>query len=158
MRYSNTTRLLLCGFMVCAPIAAVSAEVLPPGDEKGAAAHHEIPHANAVQQATIYLQEYRFEPALTTLKASQPARLVLINRGTTAHEFVTDALHGVAVTMKVQGTLAEMQGLNELEIPPGGKVVLRFTPEQPGEFAIACHASTPKDHFKQGMVGKLVIR
>ncbi|MDA1107798.1 MAG: cupredoxin domain-containing protein [Proteobacteria bacterium] len=132
--------------------------MLPSSDEKSAAVHHEIPYTSGVQQATIYLQEYRFEPALTTLKAGQPARLVLINRGNTVHEFVTDALHGVVVTMKVQGTLAEMQGLSELEIPPGGKVVLRFTPEQTGEFAIACHASMPKDHFKQGMVGKLLIQ
>lgn len=158
MRYSNTTSLLLCGFIACAPIAAVSAEVLPPSDEKGASVQREIPHTSGVQQAAIYLQEYRFEPALTTLKVGQPTRLILINKGTTVHEFVTDALHGVVVTMKVQGTLAEMQGLSELEIPPGGKVVLRFTPEQTGEFAIACHASTPKDHLKQGMVGKLVIQ
>lgn len=158
MRHSNTISLLLCGLMVCASTAAVSAEALPSGDEKNAAVHHEISHTSAVQQATIYLQEYRFEPAQTTLKAGQPARLILINKGTTVHEFVTEALRGVAVTMKVQGTLAEMPGLSELEIPPGGKVVLRFTTERSGEFAIACHASTPKDHFKQGMVGKLVIQ
>jgi hypothetical protein len=46
----------------------------------------------------------------------------------------------------------------EMEIPAKAKVVLRFTPEKPGEFPFFCRATAPKDHFKEGMTGQLVIR
>jgi hypothetical protein len=36
--------------------------------------------------------------------------------------------------------------------------VLRFTPETPGEFLIACRAKLPKDHYQEGMRGRLLIR
>ena len=58
----------------------------------------------------------------------------------------------------VPGVVAETLGLAELEIPPKEKVVLRFTTEKSGEFPIFCRAIAPKDHYKAGMVGRLVIR
>lgn len=136
--------LFVSGFFAGAPATGVADE--------------ERLHASALQQATIYLKEYRFEPALTTLEAGKPAQLTLINNGKVVHEFITQALLNQAVVIKTRGIVAEAVGLEEVEISPGSKVVLLFTPEKAGEFAIACHASLPDDHFQKGMSGKLVIK
>lgn len=156
-----TSVLLLSGFCAIAPIAGMAGEEgaqVSHGAGGKTPAHDEKPQTGALQQATIYLSEYRFEPALTTLEAGKPVQLTLVNNGKVVHEFVTKALLDQAVDIKTRGALAETTGLEEVEISPGSKVVLLFTPEKAGEFAIACHASKPKDHFQKGMVGKLVIK
>ena len=111
-----------------------------------------------LKRATVRLREYKFEPSEITLKVGEEAELTLINEGNVLHEFITAALQDLTVDVEVNGVVAETLGLAELEIPPKMKVTLRFTPEKTGEFQIACHANVPKDHFKEGMVGKLVIR
>jgi plastocyanin len=111
-----------------------------------------------LQRTTVRLLEYRFEPSQITLKVGEEIELTLVNEGTVMHEFITDALKGLEVDVEINGVVAETLGVAEFEIPPKAKVVLRFTPEKPGEFPIACHAKEPKDHLKEGMSGKLVFR
>ncbi len=158
---SRMTAILLLSGLLVAPIAGMASEEEPQvshGTGGNVSAHEEKPHTGALQQATIYLKEYHFEPALTTFEAGKPAQLTLVNNGKVVHEFITKALLDQAVDMETRGVVAETTGLEEIEIPPGGKVVLRFTPEKAGEFPIACHATNPVDHFQKGMSGKLVIK
>ena len=111
-----------------------------------------------LQQATVRLLEYRFEPAQIILKAGEEVELTLVNEGMVMHEFITEALHDLTVDVEVNGVVAETFGVAELEIPPKAKAVLRFTPKKFGEFPISCRAREPKDHFKEGMVARILIR
>jgi plastocyanin len=129
--------------LVAGPFQALADERMP------------VPHA---QQVTVKLSEYRFEPAHITLKAGKEVELTLVNEGAVMHEFITDALKDLEVDVEIDGIVAETHGVAELEIPTKAKVVLRFTPEKTGEFPVACHAKEPKDHLKEGMIGKLAIR
>jgi uncharacterized cupredoxin-like copper-binding protein len=108
-------------------------------------------------RVTVRLQEYRFDPPEILLKAGEESELILVNQGTVLHEFVTEALQNITVDVEVNGVVAGTLGVAEMEIPPKAKVMLRFTPEKPGEFSVACHARKPKDHFKEGMVGRLTV-
>lgn len=110
------------------------------------------------QQVTIRLLEYRFEPAQITLKAGQAVELILINEGTVMHEFITEATKNLEVDVDINGVITETLGVAELEIPPGARAVLRFTPEKTGQFPFTCRAMEPVDHFKEGMAGKMMIR
>lgn len=110
------------------------------------------------RRITMHMQEYRFEPAQITLKVGEEVELTLINDGKAMHEFITEALQTLTVDVEINGIITGTLGVAELEIPPGAQAVLRFTPETPGEFLIACRARMPKDHFKEGMAGRLLIR
>ena len=110
------------------------------------------------KKITMVMHEYRFEPAQIVLKAGEEVELTLINDGKVMHEFITEVLQTLSVAVVVHGIVTETLGVAELEIPPGAQAVLRFTPESPGEFLIACRARSPKDHFKEGMAARLLIR
>jgi uncharacterized cupredoxin-like copper-binding protein len=109
-------------------------------------------------QVTVRLSEYKFEPAQIILKSSEPSELILINEGTVLHEFVTDAIKNMDVDVEINGVVAETNGLAELEIPPKTKAILRFTPKKSGAFFFVCDAKEPKDHSKEGMIGKLIFK
>ncbi len=111
-----------------------------------------------LQRTTIRLLDYRFIPSQIVLEIGEEVELTLVNEGTVMHEFVTNALKDLEVDVEINGVVAETHGVVELEIPPKAKVVLRFTPEKPGEFPMDCHAKKPKDHLKEGMSGKLAFR
>jgi uncharacterized cupredoxin-like copper-binding protein len=111
-----------------------------------------------IKRVTVRLSEYRFEPSQIELSVGEATELVLINEGKTMHEFIVDALHNLTVDVEVQGVIVGTFGVAEVEVPVGGRAVLRFTPEQSGEFPIVCRARQPKDHFEQGMYGRLVIK
>lgn len=138
-------------------LCALTSSVIMAG-EGHALAHEEAGHGDKEQHVTIYLNEYRFEPALTTLVVGKRAQLSLVNNGKVVHEFVTKALLDQTVDIRSQGVFAETLGIEEVEIPPGAQVDLFFTPKKSGEFAIACHASKPEDHLARGMSGRLVIK
>jgi uncharacterized cupredoxin-like copper-binding protein len=127
---------------------AGSAEAL--ADEKS-------PNANP-QRITVHLQEYRFQPEQIVLKGGEEVELTLINDGTVMHEFIAEALQTLTVDVENNGIITGTLGVTELEIPPKSSAVLRFTPETPGEFLIACRAKLPKDHYQEGMRGRLLIR
>lgn len=111
-----------------------------------------------IKRITVQLSEYRFEPSQIELSVGQETELVLVNNGKTMHEFITEALQTLTVKVEVQGVITETLGVAELEVPINGTVTLRFTPEKPGDFLIACRAREPQDHFKEGMAARLVIR
>jgi plastocyanin len=111
-----------------------------------------------LRRITVRLQEYHFEPAEIRLKVGEEVELTLINDGTVMHEFITEALQTLTVDVENNGIITGTLGVTELEIPPKARAVLRFTPEKPGEFSIACHAKAPKDHYQEGMRGRLQIR
>lgn len=129
----------------------ISAILSFPGDASAA-------DEEAAQRVTVRLTEYHFEPDRITLTAGQKAELILKNEGTVMHEFVTAALQNLDVAVEINGIEVETTGVSELEIPPSGVAVLRWTPEKPDVFPIFCYAKKPKNHFEQGMNGKLVIR
>lgn len=151
MTFRWVTAMLVSGLSILAPIAVMA------GDGH-TLAHEEAGHGAKEQHVTIYLNEYRFEPALTMLVVGRPAQLSLVNNGKVVHEFVTKALLNQAIDIRSQGVFAETTGIEEVEIPPGAQVDLFFTPEKAGEFPIACHASKPQDHLARGMSGTLVIK
>ena len=110
------------------------------------------------KRITMHLREYRFEPAQIALKAGEEVELALINDGKVMHEFITEALQTLTVDVEINGIITGTLGVTELEIPAGAQAVVRFTPESPGEFLIACRARSPKDHFKEGMAAHLLVR
>lgn len=106
-----------------------------------------------IQQATVHLMDFRFEPSQINLEAGKPVELTLVNDGTVLHEFITGAFRNLTVDVDVNGVITEALGIGEFEIPPGAKVVLRFTPLKPNEFSLACRAMKPREHYKEGMLG-----
>jgi uncharacterized cupredoxin-like copper-binding protein len=111
-----------------------------------------------LQEVTIRLTEYQYEPAHIVVRKGQPVELRLVNEGEVLHEFVTDALIETAVDVEGQSVIVAARGLEELEIPAGATVVLRFTPRQTGQFPFRCDAEDPVSHHDSGMKGTLTIR
>ena len=109
------------------------------------------------QKAMVRLMEYRFEPSNLTFTVGRGVELTLINEGTVLHEFVTQALRSLTVDVEINGAVTEALGVAEIEVPPNGRVVLRFTPKKTEQFSFACKAAKPKNHFNQGMVGLLSL-
>jgi uncharacterized cupredoxin-like copper-binding protein len=111
-----------------------------------------------VQAVTVLLTEYRYAPAHIELRKNRPVELRLINEGKVLHEFVTDALVDTVVDVEGGGVVVAARGLDELEVPAGATVVLRFTPKNAGEFGFRCDAENPVSHHDAGMMGRLAIR
>ena len=113
---------------------------------------------NPQMQLTVVLSDYRFEPSTMEIPVGQESELILINRGTVTHEFISEAFKNLDTDIFIQGVEVETTGIDEIEIPPGGKVRVRFTPTRAGDYSVACRALSPKNHFKEGMKGRLLIR
>ncbi len=128
---------------VMSPIPTLADErTLPPGP----------------QTVTLRLSEYKYDPARVEIQNGKPVELRLINSGKVLHEFVTDMLADVTVDLETGGTVALVRGVEELEIPAGATVVLRFTPQKTGEFTFRCDAEEPVSHYEKGMKGALIVR
>ncbi len=111
-----------------------------------------------VQAVTVRLTEYTYAPAHIELRKNRPVALRLVNEGKVLHEFVTDALVDTVVDVEGEGVVVAARGLEELEVPAGSTVVLRFTPKKAGEFGFRCDAEDPVSHHDSGMKGALTIR
>jgi uncharacterized cupredoxin-like copper-binding protein len=111
-----------------------------------------------VQGVTVRLTEYQYTPARIELRKDRPVELRMVNEGKVLHEFVTDALVDTVVDVESEGVVVAARGLEELEIPAGATVVVRFTPHKAGEFGFRCDAETPVSHHDSGMKGALTIR
>jgi uncharacterized cupredoxin-like copper-binding protein len=111
-----------------------------------------------VQAVTVQLTEYKYAPAHIELRKNRPAELRLVNAGKVLHEFVTDALLDTVVDVEGEGVIVAARGLEELEVPAGSTVVLRFTPKKAGDFGFRCDAEDPVSHHDSGMKGALTIR
>jgi len=127
----------------------------------GSAAAQDVQDAQVAepgQAATVTLTEYRFDPATVVLQAGVETHLTVVNRGTVLHEFATPYLTDLEVSVETGGVKVETLGLGEVEVPPGGRAVLVFTPEAKGSFIIVCGADKPVSHLHKGMRGMLEVR
>lgn len=131
-------------------LAAVMSPIQTWADERA------IPPAS--QAVTLRLSEYQYEPARVEIQSGTPVELRLVNSGKVPHEFVTDMLSDTMVDLETAKTVALVRGIEELEIPAGAIVVLRFTPKQVGNFPFRCDAAEPVSHHDEGMNGTLIVR
>jgi uncharacterized cupredoxin-like copper-binding protein len=112
----------------------------------------------APQTVTVRLSEYKYEPARVEIQSGKLVELRLVNSGKVLHEFVTDMLSDVMVDLEAGKTVALVRGIEELEIPAGATVVLRFTPKQAGSYTFRCDAEEPVSHHDEGMKGTMIVR
>lgn len=118
----------------------------------------ERPRPSAPQEVTVRLSEYKFEPAQVEVRSGKPVELRLVNDGKVLHEFVTDAALESGADIETNGVVAVVRGFEEMEVPPGATVVLRFTPKKTGRFPFRCDAEDPVSHHENGMKGVLIVR
>ncbi len=85
----------------------------------------------------VAAKEFAFEPKEVKVKAGQPVRLVLENKGVIEHDIVVEKL-----------------GVKTAAIQPGKTAELTFTPKAKGRYPIVC--SVP-GHKEAGMTGTLVV-
>jgi heme/copper-type cytochrome/quinol oxidase subunit 2 len=100
-----------------------------------------------VQRATMFLDNYFFEPKHLIVRAGVPVELTLTSRTTfTPHSFVLkDPAAGLSI---------------EQEVPAGKTVVVRFTPHQRGTFTFYCDKKLLffKSHREKGAEGRLEVQ
>jgi uncharacterized cupredoxin-like copper-binding protein len=85
----------------------------------------------------ITAKEFAFEPKELKVKAGQPVKLVLENKGVIEHDIVLEKL-----------------GVKTAAIQPGKSVEVTFTAKTKGRYPIVC--SVP-GHKEAGMTGTLVV-
>lgn len=114
-----------------------------------------VPRAAAPADALLVeMREFAFRPAVLRVPAGRPVTLRLVNRGQIAHQFETDALRGLAVTVSDAQMHLEMSNLEILRLQPGASAVVLFTPGHKGRFQFAC---TIEGHREAGMEGVLEV-
>jgi len=89
------------------------------------------------QAVKVTAKEFAFEPKEVKVRAGQPVRLVLENKGVIEHDFVVDKL-----------------GVKIPPVQPGKTAELTFTPKAKGRYPIVC--AVP-GHKEAGMTGTLVV-
>ncbi|HEY3247096.1 MAG TPA: cupredoxin domain-containing protein [bacterium] len=136
-----------------------------------------VPAAGApkVQKVTITMTDFKFTPATVTLQAGVEAEITLINKGKVEHEFMVypapkskvsdwDAYIMPNTYFQNMGEVeGEFEGMGavagtsvfEVEVKPGKRAELKFTPTRKGTFEMACHA---EGHYEAGMKGVLVVK
>jgi uncharacterized cupredoxin-like copper-binding protein len=127
-------------------LAALAVVSTPPAMTAGAP-------APAVMNVTM--REFAFEPATLQLTAGRPVRVVLVNRGTIAHQFDTAYLRGTAVRIVGAAVSVDAPGLGAARVDPEGTARLEFVPRQRGRYVFAC---TIEGHQEAGMRGTLDVR
>jgi uncharacterized cupredoxin-like copper-binding protein len=89
------------------------------------------------QTVKVTAKEFAFEPKEIKVRAGQPVRLVLDNKGVIEHDIVVEKL-----------------GVKTQPVQPGKTVELSFTPKAKGRYPIVC--SVP-GHKEAGMTATLVV-
>lgn len=95
--------------------------------------------ASGVQRAKIELHSFYFEPNRIVVHAGRPVELTLHN-----HSLVVP--HNFSIS---DSSISLSQGVGRKRTH-----VVRFTPENPGEYEFFCHVGS---HAKKGMTGVLVV-
>jgi uncharacterized cupredoxin-like copper-binding protein len=111
-----------------------------------------------MQTITVTFDEFSYEPENIELRAGQPYKMVLKNRGQKKHYFTAPEFYRAIATRKVQSNKdGEIKApyFTALELMVGGQLDLYFVPVTVGEYHVFC---TIDDHREEGMEGKLVIR
>ncbi len=103
----------------------------------------------------VEMTEFAFRPAVIRLTRGTMVRVVLVNRGHIAHQFESDLLRRLPVTVVGDTVRVEGPGLDLVRLQPGGSAWLQFLPRTAGRFVFAC---TIEGHREAGMAGTLVIR
>lgn len=131
--------------------------------------------AEKEQKVTITLTEFKFTPAKVTLRAGVPAEIVLVNKGKVEHEFMvydvpkgkvsdwdeyimdTTYFKDIGEVEGEFGGIGAVAGTRifEVEVKPGRRAELKFTPKKTGTFEIGCHV---EGHYEGGMKGTLVVK
>lgn len=118
-----------------------------------------LPSARAeppsIRVVRIEMTEFAFRPAVISLTAGRPARLVFVNRGQLAHQFQADYLRSIPVRIVDESTLVEAPGATIVRLEPGTSASIEFYPRRPGRFDFAC---TIEGHREAGMRGVLEIK
>lgn len=98
----------------------------------------------------VEMREFAFRPAIIRMQVGRPVALRLENRGQIAHQFETEALHGLALTVSDTQLLIEGSSFEILRLQPGASAAVRFTPRRKGRVQFAC---TIEGHREAGMIG-----
>ncbi|MDR5710193.1 MAG: cupredoxin domain-containing protein [Armatimonadota bacterium] len=86
----------------------------------------------------VIAKEFAFEPKEIKVKAGQPVKLILENKGVIEHDIVIEKLNAKTESLK-----------------PGKSAEVTFTPKTRGRYLIYC--SVP-GHKEAGMTGTLVVQ
>lgn len=119
--------------------------------------------ANAAQEPkiiTIIAKEYSFSPSTITLQAGRQVRLVLENRGTVSHEFVSPLFKNAKdVQLRSQDIKVEGDDIAEVEFGKGKTVTIDLTPSKTGTFQFWCGEQVGgKLHRDLGMRGTVTVK
>ncbi len=131
--------------------------------------------AAKVQKASVTMTDFKFTPNRITLQVGTPVELTLINKGKVEHEFMVYPvpksepddwdeylmpntyfrnMDEVEVEFEGQGAVAGTS-LFEVEVKPGKRATVHFTPNKKGTFEVGCHTA---GHYEAGMKGTLTIK
>lgn len=112
-----------------------------------------------VKTLSMSAQEFRFVPNTVTVRVGQPIRLVLTNKGTMSHEFVSPIFKASKdVQILSQGIRVESDEVGEVEFARGKAVTVELTPTKAGRFEFWCaEKAGGKLHRDLGMKGTIVV-
>ncbi|MFN3077527.1 MAG: cupredoxin domain-containing protein [Alphaproteobacteria bacterium] len=104
----------------------------------------------------IVMKEHSYAPEELKLKANQPYKFVLKNKGEKAHYWTAAEFFKSVATRKVQSKDLEVKApyFAAIEILPGGTAEMFVVPVVPGSYDVFC---TIDDHREKGMEGKIVV-
>ena len=108
------------------------------------AAAQTAPDWSKAETVTVSMSSYAFTPAMLTLKANQPYKLVFTSTVTKDHDFAAPELFD-AGTIAPEDMSKVSKGV--VEVDDGGTVAVHFMPTKPGTYNFIC------DHFMHSMLG-----
>ncbi len=144
-------RLAIAFSALLLPLTACAADYITNSDDIVKATDWE-----KMQTITVELDEHSYAPQNIELKAGQPYKLELKNRGEKKHYFTAPEFYKAIATRKVQSRDGEVKApyFKALEVLVEGQLDIYFVPVTKGEFPVYC---TIDDHREQGMEGKLTV-
>lgn len=110
-----------------------------------------------IQNASVVMQEYSYEPKSLSFKTGVTYKLELLNSGKSKHYFTAPEFFKAIATRKVQSNAdGEIKApyFSALEVYPGRSLDLYFIPVKPGSYKLHC---TIAGHEEKGMHGTILI-
>lgn len=110
----------------------------------------------AMQEATVELDEFSFTPNELTFEAGVPYELTLRNVGQEKHYFTAHEFYRAIATRKAETEQSEVKVpyFTAIEVYPGQEVELYFIPILPGTFELFCEI---EGHADAGMRGSITV-
>lgn len=149
-------------------VTAVTLALLALPGVAGGAAKQKVTIAMGEEGGRMY-----FRPDRVTLSAGVKAEITLVNRGAQPHEWMVYPMptapgkpdhewtednsyfKGVEVTAEGEGLEVVTRDLLELELKPGKRAEVTFTPTKRGTFQMGCLLP---GHWEAGMKGTLIVK